>query len=431
VFTVGEGASASDDLLEQVLASDSNRAADVAAGIFRFLQYVAGLLAAGGVLFLVAVHDRKGQERRVLDRIIVRAAIVGAVAALAGIVLQSVLTTGLGIPAALAPAAIGDVATSTFGLSALVLLVGLAVIVAVLRGAWTRVGAIVALTSAVLVAGSYLITGHTATSTPRWLVLSADLAHTAAGAAWFGGLVLLWVTLRRRRADDDPVGAASIVSRFSSVATLSVVAVALAGLALAWVEVRAARALFTTAYGIALLIKVAVVAGVFAIAAYNRSRLVPAVRKAGTAAWARLRYTVQAEVAGLVVALLVTAVLVNLVPARDAAGITAPLSVRTQMGSEHLLDVTVDPNRVGPNEMHFYLFNEAGRPAQVESFLVELTMPSQGIGPIEREPAIAGPGHWVLPATDIPIAGRWDMTVTAALSRFDETTADVALDVGP
>src|SRR5690606_3479310 len=87
------------------------------------------------------------------------------------------------------------------------------------------------------VVGSELASGHTLTTDPQWLVMSADAVHVAAAALWLGGLVGLHRLLSRR--EDRPGPAASTVGRFSTVATWSVVALVIAGSTLAWAEVRA------------------------------------------------------------------------------------------------------------------------------------------------------------------------------------------------
>ncbi len=113
---------------------------------------------------------------------------------------------------------------------------------------------------------------------------------------------------------------------------------------------------------------------------------------------------------------------------RHAAG---PLSLRQAVGDDYLVDLTVDPNRAGRNEMHIYLFTADGRTADdIEDITVGLSMPSKDIGPIEREPTPTGPGHWTLTNAQLPIAGRWIVTVDAAISEFDEATVDIPIDVG-
>lgn len=429
VFNVGE-ASADDAVVSEILKGSSDTGLQTAATMLRLLQYAAGLLAAGGVAFLAWVHDRNDTERAALVRTVVRAGVAVAVVTVVSIAVQASLVTGLGLAGAFNAASLGDVMGSTFGVSSIALIVGAVVLVVAARRLWDPTAVTIAVAGGGIVLASFAITGHTATSTPRWLVVGADIAHILAAATWFGGLALLVVTLRSRRAADDPVGGGEIVSRFSTMATRSIVVVALAGFALSWVEVRAARAVFSTGYGVTLAIKVALVAAVLLIGAYNKRRLVPAIQRAEERAWTRLRTLATAEVAGLLLVVAVTSVLVNLIPARDAAGITGPLSRRATLGESHLVDITVDPNRVGTNEMHIYLFSEDGRSAEAEDISVGLTMPSNDIGPIERDPSPTGPGHWTVTDADFPIAGRWIVTITAATSRFDEATAEIPIDVG-
>jgi copper transport protein len=429
VFTAGE-ATADDAVISQILRGSSDSGWQTAATVLRFLQYAAALIAAGGVFFLVWVHDRAATERAPLTRVVFWATVVVVATILAGFVVQAALVTGLGVASALDATAVSDVAASTFGVSSAVLLLGSVLLLAAARRLWDDWAVVVASVGAVVMLGAFALTGHTATSQPRWLVMTADVTHTLAAATWFGGLVLLLVSLRRRRAIDDPVGGGMMVSRFSSLAGIAVAVVSLAGFALGWVEVRALRALWSTGYGVTLLVKLGAVAAVLAIGAYNNRSLVPAIRKAGEQAWGKLRSTVQLEVAGLIAVVAVTAVLVNLVPARDAAGLGGILSVRRPIGDGYQVDITVDPNRVGRNEMHIYLFSDTGRPADAEEITVGLSMPADDIGPIEREPTPTGPGHWTLTAAELPIAGRWIVTIDAAVSDFDQATVDIPIDVG-
>ena len=70
---------------------------------------------------------------------------------------------------------------------------------------------------------------------------------------------------------------ALILSRFSTAAAVSVLALVLAGGAMTWIETGSVKALFTTTYGRLVLVKMAITLGVVVMAAYNRFRLVPAI----------------------------------------------------------------------------------------------------------------------------------------------------------
>jgi len=115
-------------------------------------------------------------------------------------------------------------------------------------------------------------------------------------ATWFGGLVFLVLELRRRRRSGDPRGSALLVTRFSTVASLGVVLAATTGALLGRSQLGSLDALGATPYGRALLAKLACVALVLALGAYNRLFLVPAIdRTDARRAWTRFRRTCVAE----------------------------------------------------------------------------------------------------------------------------------------
>lgn len=431
VFTVGAADVAADSVLAQIAADTSDTGWQVAAAIGRFTLYAGALVGAGALIFMLRVHDRRASDRAVLVRITVAGAALAAASTIVGVGLQAALVTGLGARALVDPGVLGQTLASGYGLAAGIMLVGTLLLALGARRLWDGWAVGTATAGTVLVLCSFLFSGHTATADPRWVALVADVAHLFAAAAWLGGLVCLLIVMRRRRLEDDAVGGSALVKRFSGLATVAVAIVSAAGLGLAWVEVRAFRALFSTAYGWTLVAKLVAVGAILLIAGYNHRRLVPAVQAAGTDAWRRLRQTVRFEVGGILAVLVVTAVLVNLVPAREAAGITGPYAttVATSDGA-HRVDITVDPNRAGENTMHFYLLGSNGQPTDAERFSVALSMPSNEIAAIEREPDRVAAGHWSMYDAELPITGRWMVTVTAQVGEFSDATAEIPVDVG-
>jgi copper transport protein len=241
--------------------------------------------------------------------------------------------------------------------------------------------------------------------------------------------------LRLRRGGGDDVGpSGAIVARFSTVAASALVMVATTGTLLGWAEVRARRALTSTTYGWLLIAKVGIVAAVALVAGYNRYRLVPALQRAekqGTSAWSHLRRTVRLEAVGLLVAIGLTAVLVNVNPARNAAGI-GTIFTSTQALGDNSVNLVVDPDRAGRNSIHLYLLDPTGRPAPLAQELhLELSFPANDIGPIERTPFVAGPGHYQLDGSDLSISGTWQIVIVARVSKFEEQTATFAVTVNP
>jgi copper transport protein len=432
VFAVGDGAAIDRSALSAFGDDDAATWAVVAAATGRWVTYTGTLLAVGGALFLLLAHDRRGGERDRLVRIVRSAALAGAAGTALGVPLQAVLTSGLGASALVDGALLLDTMASGYGASAGLRLAGLAVIFLGAARLWdTRAVALCTVGSLVALA-SFLLTGHTAASEPRALVLGSNLVHTTAAAIWFGGLVLLAVVLRARRRDGQTaLGVARVVARFSTLAVLSVLAVTAAGFALAWVEVRTVEGLTSTAYGWTLLAKTALVAGLVALGAYNNRRLVPAIRRGADRAWERLTRIVRLEVGGVVAVLLVTAVLVNLVPARVEAGLGVPYAAVLELDDDHRVDLVVDPARPGRNEVHLYLLDEAGRPADIaQEVEVRFSLPGAEIGGLAREPMRAGPGHYLQVGSELSIAGRWEVEVRVLVSDFDLRTVTAEVPVG-
>jgi copper transport protein len=266
------------------------------------------------------------------------------------------------------------------------------------------------------------------------LVNTADAVHLIAGATWFGGLAFLVLTLLRRGKDRDPVALSEIVRRFSLLATVCVIAVTIAGATLGWSEVRAWRALTSTTYGRLLMVKVGLVIPIVLIGVYNHFRLVPAIQQAaakGRDAFRHLLRTVRLESLGLVVVLVLTAALVNTPPARTAAGIGTIYSDTKPIGQDSV-NLVVDPNRAGSNSIHLYLLDQSGRPAALaQSVELDFSLSSANIGPIVRQPSVAGPGHYLLDSNDLTIAGAWTILVRAQVSKFEEKTATFTVNVNP
>ncbi len=422
VFSVGE-VDADPALLSEFFDEGADRPWEVAGAVFRFLAYAGTLLAAGGAAFLVLVHDG-GPERPRLRRIVRIAAGVGVVGVLAALPIQAALATGEGIGAIFQSGVLRAVLEDGVGWSVLLTLLGLALVVA-FDGRRAPV-----LLGAFLASVGFALSGHTRSADHELLAIGAAMAHLVAAAVWFGGLVLLGVTLRARRADaatEGPQAAAGMVARFSIMAAVAVVVLTVAGLVLTWSEVRALSALTSTTYGWTLLAKVGVAVLVGLAAAYNHFRLVPVVQRAAAPkAWHQLRSSVRFEVLGLVAVLALTGVLVNVTPARTAAGVGGIFSGDIDLGDTGSVNVVVDPNQAGTNQIHFYFYDTDGRPAEVEGDItVNLSLPSDDIGPITRTPFRAGPSHFQLDSDDLVTGGRWVIEVNVAVSRFEEARGEI------
>ncbi len=160
---------------------------------------------------------------------------------------------------------------------------------------------------------SHTFDGHTVTEGNRVLTGLASATHVLAAAVWAGGVAALALVVARRRRRGEPTRSLLLVTRFSILATVALVAVAVSGTALAWVIADTPSDLWSTPWGRVLLAKVAVVALAAGLGARNHHVIVPALEAAegDDVAVGRLRRTLAVEVAALSGVTVLTAVLVR------------------------------------------------------------------------------------------------------------------------
>ena len=71
------------------------------------------------------------------------------------------------------------------------------------------------------------------------------------------------------------------------------------------------------------------------------------------------------------------------------------------------LELTADPARVGPNEMHVFDRADGSRYARTKELTVTALLPERGIEPMELDAAKAGPGHRVMSGAAFGVEGEW------------------------
>jgi copper transport protein len=150
--------------------------------------------------------------------------------------------------------------------------------------------------AALVAVASFTLVGHPQATEPRGLLMMSQAIHVLAGAVWFGGGVLLAVEIREQRRCGSARCTAETVARFSVVAGAALALVGTSGLVLAGSQLSSVGGLVSTAYGRALSLKLALVAVVVSIGAYNHRHLVPAiVGRDDAAAWRLLGRTAALE----------------------------------------------------------------------------------------------------------------------------------------
>jgi copper transport protein len=427
VFAVGSAA-VDQAVARSATAGGNDSTWDLVGDVGRGFAYGGVLLAAGGVLFLVLAH-REGEERRTLRRLLWVGAALGAAGSLVTLPVQAALGTGRGPGALFEPGVLGAVADDGVGLALVLGLLGLLVAVAFLeRRRW------IAVAGAAVAAASFAATGHARVGDLAALTTIADAVHLLVVAVWGGGVAFLAVALiARHRQDPGPASTdtASLVLRYSSLATVTVIGAGITGGFLGWDEVRTWHGLTSTTYGKLLLAKVAAVAVVAALGTYNHVRLLPAMEQGkAKAALARLRTTVRLEAIVLVGVVALTSVLVLKTPPRTLEeGGPVEKIVQLSQGAGSV-QIVVAPGPAGRNPGHRNTFDPEGRPTELADTIdLELALPAADLGPIQRTATRAGPAHAQLNGGDFAVAGTWKITVRLQLDRFTEVTGSTEIEI--
>ena len=121
-----------------------------------------------------------------------------------------------------------------------------------------------------------------------------------------------------------------------------------------------------------------------------------------TAALSQLWTTIRLEVLLLAVVVAITSVLVVVTPARTEAdgGVVERI---VELGDAGSVQLTVAPAQAGFNQIHLYLFDPDGRPAEIAESVDARHEPARRptSGPITREAVRAGPAHFQLDGDDL------------------------------
>ena len=261
---------------------------------------------------------------------------------------------------------------------------------------------------AVLMIGPVLTTHGPTTGLPGILV---STLHVLAASVWVGGLAYFgaaFLPVVQRLAPDAVRGAAL---RFSRLGLISVIVLVATGIAQSYLYLGSPGALISTGYGRTLLVKLIIVAPLFALAAINRWGIVP--RLAGlTRLWRPLMLVARLEAClALCVALIAAAVGIT-TPARSAQAPpeAPPKLVLGGAAGDMNLTMTIAPAGLGANTIAIAATGTGGAALTGEArYVVRVRALSQDIPPVTLRldarpdgsatgngPFIAAPGWWSL-----------------------------------
>ena len=398
--------------------------------VARLLLFVGLVGAAGGTMF----HALVGRDLLRLDRETRRGtvalALLGLLAALAGIGIEGAALTDTGGAGILQGGSWRLGESTSLGLSLTVAAVTLTFLIIALESArgWL---ALLALPAGLAALGSLALTGHALTAGPLWLTAPVLATHVLMAAFWLGALWPLWQAVGRRR----PEAALDLLRRFSVIAIPAVALLVAAGATLAVLQLGRIGELVTTAYGIRLLSKLAFVALLLLLATLNRFWLTPALAAGRAHATHRLRASIGLEI-GLGIAILAATSSLGEVPppraliaAAMAQGTETPgFSVVTFAG-ERGAAIEVTPAAQGPNLITLHLFDAAGEPLTPQQVTIEISRPAAGIEPIAHPMTAAAPGFYRWEGALLPLAGDWNLRLLVLISDFEEIRFDTRIPI--
>jgi copper transport protein len=490
IFSIGtdRGAQRAASLANTLSTGRGSTAVGVLFGAIRFVAY-AGLLVLVGMGSLIVLTARSAVESVRVRRVLWASWVSLFVCSVLGIAVQGVYAASLPLTRLFDLSLSWQVLHTRFGeVELLRILLLLLVLPALLelrhrfsadRGmsAGIALGAVGGL-GLLLTPG---LSGHASTTGNPLVGTSLDLAHLGAASVWIGGLTLLGVLLLPGSNWAARNDVWEVARRFSPYAFGAVLVVVASGLLQSLRQVGSLYALFHTAYGRILIVKVILVIVLIAVGSVSR-RLVTgawiirrapmaesqkqahvedaALRFSGSVGNSQpdpestrvmtlarrpetptarsgeagrapvvsaLRLSVLAELLIAAAVLVATSLLVNAPPARQAA--SQPFSQSFEvLGFQ--LNVIIDPARVGPkNQFHFYVLGRTGQPVGIPELDAAISLRSDDIGPISLPLALAGPGHYIDSNSDIPLAGTWTLKLTVRTSPIDEQEVFAAFSV--
>ena len=299
------------------------------------------------------------------------------------------------------------------------------------------------------------LNSHAAASKTAWLLVPNDWLHLVSMGVWVGGLsglsLALPVSLRVLKAGsgDRTRLLAALIPRFSRLALLAVIVLLLTGTLQAIVQLGSFEALFNTAYGVALLVKLGLFLLLIGLGAFNLRIVSPRLtrfaryrptndkpsedeRGAGSLTagrWQRyFRRSTRLEIGLMAVTLLVAASLTSLAPPQTG-GPANLLVERGQAGNLSYI-LAISPAQLGENNFELDLKDTAtNEPISLpRTVVLRLTMLDMAMGAPQEtafKPVVGKPGRYTTAGLILSMNGRWE----AVLFVQQEGQADVNVPI--
>jgi copper transport protein len=140
-----------------------------------------------------------------------------------------------------------------------------------------------------------------------------------------------------------------------------------------------------------------------------------------------LRRSVLAELLVAAVVLGFTAVLVSEPPGRSSY--VAPSSGSTTLANKDKVEVTVTPAVAGPNTLRLRVLSPGGAAVEVQAAQAYARLPNSQYDRLPVELTRTGTGQYTATAVALPASGHWEINVSIRISQFDAYTSVVPITV--
>ncbi len=232
--------------------------------------------------------------------------VFGAVAMVASLMQQGVQAGQLlddGLFGMIDREMLGLVFQAPLGDSVLIRLIGLALTLAYVLPIPAR--GLISCVGILTVTASFSFVGH-GTGEPRWILSLLITAHLLAVSFWIGAL---WPLYKLSAHTNHLIKTAQLAHRFGRQAAVVVPLLLIAGVILVYLLVGSITLIFSTNYGLILLIKLLFVVALLTLAAVNKLRLVPRMLTGDVTAAPSLRRSIRLESLVFLIIFTATAVL--------------------------------------------------------------------------------------------------------------------------
>lgn len=409
---------------EPVVAEVAPLHSEVAATLWvtRIVLFVGLFFGVGGAAFRALSPDLP----RLARRLSMVTTVAGMVAAVLVIGLQGLDILGLGL-GNLTESRVWIVGVaSVYGQTSLVALGALVIALVGLGAKSDGWGKGLGIAAILLVGLAISLSGHASAAQPQWLMKPALFIHVVTIAWWVGALYPLILLLRA-----DPAVAALPLVKFSRAIPFAVVPLVVSGLVLAVVQLGWPGPAWLSGYGAILGAKLLLLAGLFAIACWNRWALTAPAAAGDAGAIGRMRQSILGEII-LVLAILCLVSGWRFTPPPRALVLEQPVAAELILTQGDLVaTVRIAPAKVGPVDFSIDLSMAGGEKVSPKAVRLSVEPVGADLAPMTRSAEVDAAGTWHANGMPLPLPGAWTVEVEVRVSDFELVKLSGEFDLAP